>query len=131
MARKPLSIREREQKQQFDKAVKKYGVKAIQNIINIAEHSLDARTKLHANEFLVEKAVGKDYKAFEKDDEMERDTHNITINLITEGKSYVVSEQDEKEIQDIENEDKSMLCDDTEDVWEIDDDDWGNEIYDP
>lgn len=131
MSRKPACAWEREQQKQFDKAVRKYGVKAIQNIINIAEHSLDARTRLQANEFLVEKAVGKDYRAYEKDDEMERDTRNITINLITEGKSYVVSEQDEKEIQDIENEDKSMLCDDTEDVWEIDDDDWENEIYDP
>lgn len=56
-------------------------------------------------------------------------TGNVTINLITEGQSYVPNEQDEKDIWDAENYDPFEEAESTND-WDTDDD-WGNDVYDP
>lgn len=80
MPRKPLSVWEKEQKHKFDKAVKGYCLNALKNIWDIANNSPDTRTRLQANSFLVEHAVGKNYTAFENITGQE--TQKIQINLI-------------------------------------------------
>lgn len=120
MSRKSLSIWEKERKEQFDKMVKGFCIEGLQNIIKIANNALDQKVKLQANIFLIEKAVGKNYTAF--NDETEQTAQKVTINLITTGDTYKQNEHDEQEIWDAEN----LLCDDEED-----DDNWGGDVYLP
>lgn len=80
MPRKPLSVWEKEQKYKFDMAVKGYCLNALKNIWDIANNSPDMRTRLQANSFLVEHAVGKKYSAFEN--ATEHEAQKIQINLI-------------------------------------------------
>ncbi|NSK21072.1 hypothetical protein [Dorea formicigenerans] len=120
MARKPLSMWEQERKKQFDEAVREYSVDALKNIWKIANNALDVRTRLQANIWLAEKSVGKDYKAFEENEE--RTAGNVTINLIPMGESYITDKKDEQEIWEAEN---NLLYE------ELEDDDWGSEVYLP
>lgn len=137
MSRKAASAWEQEQKKQFDKAVKNNSIKALKNIIDIANNAKDMRIKLQANIFLVEKAIGKDYRAFENEIENREETRNVTIKLISQGKSYIPSKEDESDLKRIEN--NEMLCgDDTEmEQWDVDvntdedNEDWGSDVYNP
>lgn len=121
MSRKSLSIWEKERKEQFDKMVKGFCIEGLQNIIKIANNALDQKVKLQANIFLIEKAVGKNYTSF--NDETKQTPQKVTINLVTTGDTYKQNKEDQQEIWDAEN---NLLCDD-----EMDDDDWGEQIYYP
>lgn len=137
MSRKVASVGEQEQKKQFDKAVKNNSIKALKNIIDIANNAKNMRIRLQANIFLVEKAVGKDYRAFENEIENREETRNVTIKLISQGKSYIPNKEDESDLKRIEN--NEMLCgDDTEmEQWDVDvntdedNEDWGSDVYNP
>ena len=50
---------------------------------------------------------------------------NVTINLVTTGETYQPNEKDEQEIWDVENSTEWM----DEDESDLDDDDWGTDIY--
>lgn len=82
---------------------------------------LDMRTRLLANQYIVDKCFGKDYKAI--DSGMESLTSNVTINLIPTGETYQQNKEDEQEIWEVEN---NIIIDDTSDL----DDEWGeDDIY--
>lgn len=117
MARKPLSVWEKEQKKKFDKKIKEYSVSAVENIWKIANNALDQKTRLSANIWLADKAVGRGYVGFT--DETEQRTGNVTINLIPTGSVYEMNERDEQAIYEAENEDIE------------DEEEWGEEIYNP
>lgn len=106
MARKPLSIWEKERKPEFEKRLAGYSLTALENIIDIANNAYDQRTRLQANTFLLEKVVGRNYTLIQNNNNNE--LSNITINLIPIG-----PEPEENE------------------SWGEDADSWGNEIYDP
>ena len=115
--RKPLSVGMKQNKEDFDRELKSYSTKALKNIITIAENSFDANTRLKANMFLIEKAVGKDYKAIV--DETEQNTETKIMLQIVNPKQNI-------DIDNINNE-ITALTDNEND----DNESWGNEIYTP
>lgn len=115
--RKPLSVGMKQNKEDFDRELKSYSTKALKNIITIAENSFDANTRLKANMFLIEKAVGKDYKAIV--DETEQNTETKIMLQIVNPKQNI-------DIDNINNE-ITALTDNEND----DNESCGNEIYTP
>ena len=81
MSRKPLTQWERTQKEEFEKQLKLYSLTALQNIVNIANKAVDQRVRLQANQYLLDKCVGKSYVLF--DETEQRDKNLLNINLIT------------------------------------------------
>ena len=61
--RTPLSVGMKQNKEDFNRELKTYSTKALKNIITIAENSFDANTRLKANQYLLDRCYGKDYKA--------------------------------------------------------------------
>ena len=112
--RNPLSVGMKQNKEDFDKELKTYSTKALKNIMTIAENSFDANTRLKANQYLLDKCYGKDYKAVVEDTEHNNET-KIMLQIIN--------------IDDINNEI-------TEELTNIDNDDsepwekpWEEDIY--
>lgn len=126
MARKEATVWEMQQKKEFDKLAKQYCVSALKNIWEIATSCLDMKTRLQANVFIVEKAVGKEYRTFKDTNE---DSANVTIKLVKHDSNNVYSYKKQEDIiKQVEQEENKW------NDWEIgvnDNDDWGNEVYDP
>lgn len=113
----------KQRKQDFNSKLKAYSPVALDNVITIAENSFDANTRLKANMFLIEKAVGKNFSLLEQDNKTEhnKQTH-VTLQII-EPKQNI-------NIDDIENEITEELTNndnDDNEPWEA----WGNDIYNP
>lgn len=113
----------KQRKQDFNSKLKAYSPVALDNVITIAENSFDANTRLKANMFLIEKAVGKNFSLLEQDNKTEhnKQTH-VTLQII-EPKQNI-------NIDDIENEITEELTNndnDDNEPWEV----WGNDIYNP
>lgn len=117
--RKPLSVGMKQNKEDFDRELKTYSKKALKNIITIAENSFDANTRLKANQYLLDKCYGKEYKAVV--DETEQNTETKIMLQIVNPKQNI-------NIDKINNEITEELADN------IDNDDsepWGEDIYRP
>lgn len=110
----------KQRKQDFNSKLKAYSPTALDNVITIAENSFDANTRLKANMFLIEKAVGKNFSLLEQNNETEHNKHTqITLQIVEPRQSINVNE--------INNEI-------TEELTNIDNDDsepWGDDIYNP
>lgn len=116
--RKPLSVGMKQNKEDFDRELKTYSKKALKNIITIAENSFDANTRLKANMFLIEKAVGKNYSVLEHNNDAEHNKQTqITLQIVEPNKNINVN--------DINNEITETLTDNEND----DNEPLGNEIY--
>lgn len=116
--RKPLSVGMKQNKEDFDRELKTYSTKALKNIITIAENSFDANTRLKANQYLLDKCYGKDYKAIV--DETEQNTETKIMLQIVNPKQNMNIDKINNEIAE--------LIDST------DNDDnapWGLDIYRP
>lgn len=114
--RKPLSVGMKQNKEDFDRELKTYSKKALKNIITIAENSFDANTRLKANQYLLDKCYGKDYKAIVEETEQNKQTH-VTLQII-----------EPKQNIDIDNINNEI----TEELTSIDNDDsepWEEDIY--
>lgn len=111
----------KQRKQDFNSKLKAYSPVALDNVIKIAESSFSAETKLKANMFLIEKAVGKNFSLLEQDNETEQHSRTqITLQII-EPKQNI-------NVDSINNEITETLTD------SIDNDDsepWGLDIYRP
>lgn len=83
MARRALSVWERQQKEEFEKELRKFSLPALKNVIRIANKSLDERTRLDANKYIIDKVVGRNFSLF--DDLAEQDKQGLRINLVTIG----------------------------------------------
>lgn len=116
--RPPMCRGTKQRKKDFDYKLKCYSTQALDNVIHLAESAFSAETKLKANIFLIEKAVGKNYSALEQDKE-DKQENNLNINLqIIEPKQSVDTEQIEKEIKEA--------------VTDLEDDEsWGTDFYTP
>lgn len=79
--RKPLSVGMKQNKEDFDRELKTYSKKALKNIITIAENSFDANTRLKANQYLLDKCYGKDYKAVVEETEQNTET-KIMLQIV-------------------------------------------------
>ena len=111
----------KQRKQDFNSKLKAYSPTALDNVITIAENSFDANTRLKANMFLIEKAVGKNYSVLEHDNDAEhhKQTH-VTLQII-EPKQDI-------DIDKINNEITETLTDnDDNEPWGA----WGDDIYNP
>lgn len=117
--RKPLSVGMKQNKEDFDRELKTYSKQALKNIITIAENSFDANTRLKANMFLIEKAVGKDYKAIV--DETEQNTETKIMLQIVNPKQNI-------DIDNINNEIEQLTDNNDSEPWE---EPWGTDIYRP
>lgn len=110
MSRRSLSTWDMEKKRELEKQLSEFSIEALQNIVKIATRSLDERTRLEANKFLFEKAVGKNYVLY---DELQQASKNdLNIRLIPVG---VGEEQQSVEAWNTQE----------------DSEDWGKDIYYP
>ena len=119
--RKPLSVGMKQNKEDFDRELKTYSKKALKNIITIAENSFDANTRLKANQYLLDRCYGKDYKAVVEETEQNKQTQ-ITLQIIEPRQNINVN--------DINDEITETLTDnenDDNEPWEA----WGEDIYRP
>ena len=120
--RKPLSVGMKQNKEDFDRELKTYSTKALKNIITIAENSFDANTRLKANQYLLDKCYGKDYKAVVEETEHKKQTQ-ITLQIIQPTKNIIIHE--------INNEITETLTDNGNDDSEPWEEPWENDIYKP
>lgn len=114
--RKPLSVGMKQNKEDFDKELKSYSSKALKNIITIAENSFDANTRLKANQYLLDRCYGKDYRAVVEETEQNTET-KIMLQIVDQNKNI--------NIDDINNEITETLTDNEND----DSEPWENDIY--
>lgn len=110
----------KQRKQDFNSKLKAYSPTALDNVITIAENSFDANTRLKANMFLIEKAVGKNFSLLEQNNETEQNKHTQITLQIVEPKQDI-------DIDDINNEITDTLTDNEND----DSDPWESDIYKP
>lgn len=61
--RKPLSVGMKQTKQDFNRQLKSYSATALKNIISIAENSFDVNVRLKANQYILDRCYGRDYRA--------------------------------------------------------------------
>lgn len=113
--RKPLSVGMKQNKEDFDRELKTYSTKALKNIITIAENSFDANTRLKANQYLLDKCYGKDYKAIV--DETEQNTETKIMLQIVNPKQNMNIDKINNEIAELTGNDDNSP--------------WGAEIYKP
>lgn len=115
----------KQNKEDFDRELKTYSKKALKNIITIAENSFDANTRLKANQYLLDKCYGKDYKAVV--DETEQNTETKIMLQIIQPKQNINVDKINNEINEITEELTNIENDDSE-PWE---EPWGEDIYRP
>ena len=99
MSRRSLSTWDMERKRELEKQLREFSIEALQNIVKIATRSLDERTRLEANKFLFEKAVGKNYVLY---DELQQASKNdLNIRLIPQQSAWNTQEDSEDWGRDI------------------------------
>lgn len=108
----------KQRKQDFNSKLKAYSPVALDNVIKIAESSFSAETKLKANMFLIEKAVGKNFSLLEQNNDAEHNKKTqITLQIIQPKQNINVDK--------INNEITETLTDNEND----DSEPWGEDIY--
>lgn len=112
MAKRALSVWEKQQKQEFEKELRKFSLPALKNVVRIANKSLDERTRLDANKYIIDKVVGRNFCLL--NDLAEQDKQELRINLVT------IGTKDGKESESVE-------------AWseQEQEEDWGRDIYYP
>lgn len=121
--RKPLSVGMKQNKEDFDRELKTYSKKALKNIITIAENSFDANTRLKANQYLLDKCYGKDYKAVVE--ETEQNTETKIMLQIVNPKQNMNIDKINNEIAELTD----NIDNDDSEPWK--EPSWGAEIYKP
>lgn len=110
MARRALSVWEKQQKQEFEKELREFSLPALKNVVRIANKSLDERTRLDANKYIIDKVVGRNFSLF--DDLAEQDKQELRINLLT------IGTKNGKESESVE-------------AWNTQEEEWGEDTYQP
>ena len=108
--------------QDFNRELKTYSTKALKNIITIAENSFDANTRLKANQYLLDRCYGKDYKAV-----VEETEHNTETKIMLQ----IVNPKQNINVNDINDEIIETLTDNENDDSEPWEEPWGEDIYRP
>lgn len=108
----------KQRKQDFNSKLKAYSPTALDNVITIAENSFDANTRLKANMFLIEKAVGKNFSLLEQNNDVEQNKQTHVTLQIIEPKQDI-------DIDKINTEITETLTDND------DNEPWGLDIYTP
>ena len=101
--RPALSRGTKQKKKEFELLLQSYSSTALENIIEIAEKSFNAETRLKANIYLLDRTYGKDYKATYNSNEND---NKINIRLIPVETTYSPNNDLKNELQSItDNED--------------------------
>ena len=110
----------KQRKQDFNSKLKAYSPTALDNVITIAENSFDANTRLKANMFLIEKAVGKNFSLLEQNNDEEHNKKTkITLQIVEPRQNINVNDINNEiteELTNIDNDDSEPW----EEPWEED-----------
>lgn len=114
----------KQRKQDFNSKLKAYSPTALDNVITIAENSFDANTRLKANMFLIEKAVGKNFSLLEQNNDAEhnKQTH-VTLQIIEPKQDIDIDKINNEITKELTN----NIDNDDSEPWEP----WGEDIYRP
>ena len=112
MPRKTLSVWKREHKKQFEQELKQYSLTALKNVMRIADRSLDERVRLQANQYILDKVLGKNFVLFSELEQQNKETLNINLISVTENGN---------------NKESGV----NENIWDLGSDDWGEDTYQP
>lgn len=80
--RKPLSVGMKQTKQDFDRQLKSYSATALKNIISIAENSFDVNVRLKANQYILDRCYGRDYRAVVQEQKEQNIETHMTLTVI-------------------------------------------------
>lgn len=80
--RKPLSVGMKHTKQDFDRQLKSYSATALKNIISIAENSFDVNVRLKANQYILDRCYGRDYRAVVQEQKEQNIETHMTLTVI-------------------------------------------------
>lgn len=80
--RKPLSVGMKQTKQDFDRQLKSYSATALKNIISIAENSFDVNVRLKANQYILDRCYGRDYRAVVREQKEQNIETHMTLTVI-------------------------------------------------
>lgn len=115
----------KQRKQDFNSKLKAYSPTALDNVIKIAESSFSSETKLKANMFLIEKAVGKNYSVLEHDNETKHSNQTqITLQIVEPKRDISINEIENEITKELTN----NIDNDDSEPWE---EPWGEDIYRP
>lgn len=126
--RPPLSRGTKNRKKEFDERLSAYSLSALDNVIDIADKAYNTETRLKANIFLLDKALGKSY-ALNGEEKHNNELNELTVNIVTVGKEHGLTQKEEQDIYKAEQGIEFTNPDDFEE-WKTDDSDWGNDVYD-
>lgn len=114
----------KQRKQDFNSKLKAYSPTALDNVITIAENSFDANTRLKANMFLIEKAVGKNFSLLEQNNDAEHNKKTqITLQIVEPKRDISINEIENEITEELTN-----IDNDDSEPWE---EPWGEDIYRP
>lgn len=100
--KKPLSVGMKQTKQDFDRQLKSYSATALKNIISIAENSFDVNVRLKANQYILDRCYGRDYRAVVPEQKEQNTEAHITLTVI-EPKNKIDINEITAEIEQAEN----------------------------
>lgn len=112
----------------FKQQLRRYSKVALEELIKLMTNSVNEDVKFKCATYVLNHTYGKDFIA-ELDEQSNE--QNITINLLSVGEQYTLTEQDK---EDIEKAEQGIPLEKEEDMesWEMDstDDDWEQDVYD-
>ena len=82
--RPPLSRGTKNRKKEFDERLSAYSLSALDNVIDIADKAYNTETRLKANIFLLDKALGKSYALNGE----ENHNNELTVHLVSENPNF-------------------------------------------
>lgn len=115
--RPPLSRGTKNRKKEFDERLSAYSLSALDNVIDIADKAYNTETRLKANIFLLDKALGKSYALNGE----ENHNNELTVHLVTVGKEHNLTLKEEQDIWKAEQGLEFTKPDDMEE-WNTEDD---------
>ena len=80
--------------------------------MRIADRSLDERVRLQANQYILDKVLGKNFVLFSELEQQNKETLNINLISVTENGN---------------NKESGV----NENIWDLWSDDWGEDTYQP
>ena len=114
--RKPLSVGMKQTKQDFDKQLKAYSTTALKNIISIAENSFDVNVRLKANQYILDRCYGRNYRAVVSEQKEQNTETHMTLT--------VINPQNKIDMNNLTAE-----LEQTENTIDTEDEEWESNIY--
>lgn len=120
-----LDDAQKSEKERLKKLFWEYSFDALETIVELMHNSFDESIKLKASTYVLNKVVADGILMFDNSDQREM---KITLVRTVPNKETASYEEQQEMINQVEQEENKW------NDWEIgvnDNDDWGNEVYDP